>query len=84
MFPYSAFARNEPTQIAPWTSYGLIAGNFLVFFWELRVATQGTTAYTALVSEYPLMAVRVHGPVAISHGTPRRSTCPFMSAPLSV
>ncbi len=55
MVPYSASARDEPTQIAPWTSYGLTAGNFLMFFCALRVATQGTTAYSALVSEHPLV-----------------------------
>ena len=37
MIPYAASDVDEPTQIVPWTNYGLIALNFLVFFYERAV-----------------------------------------------
>lgn len=41
MIPYAASDDDEPLQIVPWVNYGLIALNFLVFFYELAVGAQG-------------------------------------------
>ncbi|MGO8949611.1 MAG: hypothetical protein ACLQUY_18565 [Ktedonobacterales bacterium] len=51
MIPYAASDVDEPTQIVPWTNYGLIALNFLVFFYELSVNAQGNAPFNQLLDD---------------------------------
>ena len=37
MIPYAASDTDDADSIVPWTNLGLIAVNFLVFFYELAV-----------------------------------------------
>jgi membrane associated rhomboid family serine protease len=48
MIPYAATDTNDAEAIVPWTNLGLIALNFLGFFYELAVsATGGDNAASA-------------------------------------
>ncbi|MBV9359461.1 MAG: hypothetical protein JO023_28450 [Chloroflexi bacterium] len=44
MIPYAATEADDVQPIVPWTNIGLIVLNFLVFFYELAVDTQGGDA----------------------------------------
>jgi membrane associated rhomboid family serine protease len=70
MIPYAASDVDEPTRIVTWTNYGLIALNFLVFFYELSVSAQGNTPFNQLISDYSLVPCEYTGHCALSAGTP--------------
>jgi hypothetical protein len=40
--PYAAQEAAQPRQVVPWANIGLITLNFLVFFYELSIAGQGS------------------------------------------
>ena len=70
MIPYAASDVDEPTQIVPWTNYGLIALNFLVFFYELAVGAQGNAPFNQLLNDYSLVPCEYTGHCAVYAGTP--------------
>lgn len=53
MIPFSD--PSEPDRIFPWVNLGLIAVNFLVFFYELSQAAQGQGIFNHFVYEYSLV-----------------------------
>jgi len=58
MIPYRADDTDDPTQAIPVVTIGLIVANFLVFFYELALSTQGSqldnfiNAYSLVPCEY--------------------------------
>lgn len=70
MIPYAASEDDEPLQIVPWTNYGLIAINFLVFFYELVVGAQSDGPLNRLINGYSLVPCEYTGHCAVYPGTP--------------
>src|SRR5271165_216626 len=70
MIPYAASDVDEPTQIVPWINYGLIALNFLVFFYELAVGAQGNAPFNQLINDYSLVPCEYTAHCAVYAGTP--------------
>ena len=56
MIPYNATETDDAEAIVPWTNIGLIALNFLVFFYELAVGMNGgESALSTFVQNYALV-----------------------------
>jgi hypothetical protein len=56
MIPYNAIGTDDAESIMPWTNIGLIAVNFLVFFYELAVgAAGGDNALASFIQNYGLV-----------------------------
>src|SRR5262249_30658707 len=70
MIPYAASEEDEPLQIVPWTNYGLIAANFLVFFDELAVGAQGTGLLNRFINGFSLVPCEYTQHCTLYPGTP--------------
>jgi membrane associated rhomboid family serine protease len=70
MIPYSAMESDEPVQVFPWVNYGLIALNFLVFFYELALGSQGDATLNKFYLDYSLVPCEYTGHCAAYAGTP--------------
>lgn len=71
MIPYSATDTDDAEAIVPWTNLGLIALNFLVFFYELAVgATGGDDALSSLVQNYGLVPCEYTAHCAVATSAP--------------
>jgi membrane associated rhomboid family serine protease len=70
MIPYAASEDDEPLQIVPWTNYGLIAANFLVFFYELAVGAEGDGPLNRLINGFSLVPCEYARQCALYPGTP--------------
>lgn len=70
MIPYAASEEDEPMQIVPWTNYGLIAVNFLVFFYELAVGAQGDAPLNQFINDFSLVPCEYTGHCTVYAGTP--------------
>jgi len=70
MLPYATSEHNEPLQITPWTNYALIAANFLVFFYELFVNSQGAAQLNNFLLDYSLVPCEYTAHCAVYPGTP--------------
>jgi membrane associated rhomboid family serine protease len=70
MLPYATSEHNEPLQITPWTNYALIAANFLVFFYELAVNSQGAAQINNFLLDYSLVPCEYTAHCAVYPGTP--------------
>jgi membrane associated rhomboid family serine protease len=70
MLPIATSERDEPLQIIPWTNYGLIAANFLVFFYELAVNSQGATQLNNFLLDYSLVPCEYTAHCPVFPGTP--------------
>src|SRR5262249_23317464 len=66
----AASENDEPLQIVPWTNYGLIALNFLVFFYELAVSAQGEGPLNRFINGYSLVPCEYTSHCAVYAGTP--------------
>ena len=71
MIPYAASDTDDAEAIVPWTNIGLIALNFLVFFYELAVgATGGDDALASFVQNYGLVPCEYTARCAITASAP--------------
>jgi len=70
MIPYAASAEDEPTQIVPWVNYGLIVANFMVFFMELAIASEGDAPLNKFFLAYSLVPCEYTAHCAVYPGTP--------------
>jgi membrane associated rhomboid family serine protease len=71
MIPYAASDTDDAEAIIPWTNLGLIAVNFLVFFYELAVGgSGGDDALSSLVQNYGLVPCEYTAHCAVAAGTP--------------
>jgi membrane associated rhomboid family serine protease len=71
MIPYAATDTDDAESIVPWTNIGLIALNFLVFFYELAVgASGGDNALATFLQQYGLVPCEYTARCSISVGTP--------------
>jgi rhomboid family protein len=70
MIPYTTSENDEPLQIVPWTNYGLIAANFLAFFYELTIGAEGTGPLTRLIDGFSLVPCEYTRQCALYPGTP--------------
>jgi membrane associated rhomboid family serine protease len=68
MIPFSD--PSEPDHVFPYVNIGLIVVNFLVFFYELSVANQGTGQYNQFINEYGLVPCEYTGHCTVVAGTP--------------
>ena len=68
MIPYSD--PSEPDHIFPWMNLTLIAVNFLVFFYELSLGTQGTGQLNSFVNHYGLVPCEYTSRCSVPSGTP--------------
>jgi membrane associated rhomboid family serine protease len=75
MIPYNAVGTDDAEAIMPWTNIGLIVVNFLVFFYELAVASNGDAALNGFIQTFGLVPCEYTGHCALAAGTP---------APLSI
>jgi len=70
MIPYNAIGTDDAESIMPWTNIGLIAVNFLVFFYELAVgAAGGDNALASFIQNYGLVPCDFTGHCAVATGT---------------
>src|SRR5262245_10535029 len=69
VIPYRADDADDPTQAVPFVTVGLIIVNFLVFFYELSLSTQGTQ-FDTFINGYALVPCEYTGRCAIASGTP--------------
>lgn len=69
MIPYSADDVDDPTQALPVATVGLIVANFLVFFYELVLAGQGTQ-FDNFLNAYSLVPCEYTRQCAVYPGTP--------------
>ena len=71
MIPYKAIGTDDAEAIVPWTNIGLIALNFLFFFYELAVgASGGDNALASFIQNYGLVPCDYTGHCAVAPGTP--------------
>jgi membrane associated rhomboid family serine protease len=70
MIPYATSERDEPLQIVPWTNYGLIAANFLAFFYELAVGAQGDGPLNQFINGNSLVPCEYTHQCTLYPGTP--------------
>jgi rhomboid family protein len=70
MLPYATSARDEPLQSTPWTNYGLIAANVLVFCYELALNSQGAAQLNQFLLDYSLAPCEYTAHCAVSPGAP--------------
>jgi membrane associated rhomboid family serine protease len=68
MIPYSADDVRDPTSATPYVTVGLIVLNFLVFFYELSLSTQG--ALDNFIYSYSLVPCEYTNHCAVYAGTP--------------
>jgi membrane associated rhomboid family serine protease len=59
VIPYSD--PSEPNRIFPYVNIGIIAVNFLVFFYELSLGAQGTSHLNSFFSDFSLIPCEVSG-----------------------
>jgi membrane associated rhomboid family serine protease len=69
MIPYRADDVDDPTQAIPYVTVGIIVVNFLVFFYELALGTQGTQLDT-FINGYSLVPCEYTHQCSIVAGTP--------------
>ena len=69
MIPYRTDDTPDPTQAVPFVTVGLIVVNFLVFFYELSLSTQGTQL-DSFISAYSLVPCEYTNHCALYPGTP--------------
>lgn len=70
MIPYATSENDDPLQIVPWINYGLIAVNFLVFFFELAIGAQGEGQLNSFINGYSLVPCEYTQHCALYPGTP--------------
>jgi rhomboid family protein len=69
MIPYRTDDTPDPTQAIPYVTVGLIVVNFLVFFYELSLSTQGTQL-DSFINAYSLVPCEYTNHCALNPGTP--------------
>jgi membrane associated rhomboid family serine protease len=69
MIPYRADDTDDPTQAIPVVTIGLIVANFLVFFYELALSTQGSQLDN-FINAYSLVPCEYTQHCAVYAGTP--------------
>jgi membrane associated rhomboid family serine protease len=69
MIPYRADDADDPTQAIPVVTIGLIVANFLVFFYELALSTQGSQLDN-FINAYSLVPCEYTRHCAVYAGTP--------------
>ena len=69
MIPYRTDDTPDPTQAIPYVTVGLIVVNFLVFFYELSLSTQGTQLDT-FINAYSLVPCEYTNQCALNPSTP--------------
>jgi membrane associated rhomboid family serine protease len=70
MIPYTAADTEDPKSIFPWVNAGLIVLNFLVFFYELSLGSQGDTTLNNFLNGYSLVPCEYTNHCAVYAGTP--------------
>lgn len=70
MIPYAATDTDDIESIAPVANIGLIVVNFLAFFVELAVSTQGVDALNDFTQRYALVPCEYTAHCAVAAGTP--------------
>ena len=70
MIPYTAAESDEPESIFPLVTIGLIVVNFLVFFYELSIGSQGDTPLNNFLNGYSLVPCEYTHHCAVYAGTP--------------
>ena len=70
MIPYTASESDEPESIFPLVNIGLIVVNFLVFFYELSLGSQGGTPLNNFLNGYSLVPCEYTHHCAVYPGTP--------------
>lgn len=70
MIPYTTVDTNDPNRIFPWVNLGLIALNFLVFFYELSLAAQGSGPLNNLLNGYAVVPCEYTNHCATYAGAP--------------
>jgi membrane associated rhomboid family serine protease len=71
VIPYTAVDTNDPDPVFPWVNVGLIALNFLVFFYELSLSARGTGPLNNLLTGYSLVPCEYTNHCAVYAGTPQ-------------
>ena len=69
MIPYAADS-DDPEQIVPWVNYGLIGLNFLVFFYELFLGSQGGGVFNNFILANSVVPCEYTNHCAAYPGTP--------------
>ena len=69
MIPYRTDDTPDPTQAIPYVTVGLIVVNFLVFFYELSLSTQGTQLDT-FINAYSLVPCEYTNQCALNPSAP--------------
>jgi membrane associated rhomboid family serine protease len=71
MIPYAAMDTDDVETVVPWTNIGLIALNFVVFFYELAVgANGGDDAAARFVQQFGLVPCEYTTHCSVAAGTP--------------
>ena len=70
MIPYDASGTDDAEAIMPWTNIGLIVVNFLVFFYELFVASNGDDVLNGFIQSFGLVPCEYTAHCSIAAGTP--------------
>jgi len=70
VIPYTAADTEDPQSIFPWVNVGLIVLNFLVFFYELALGSQGDTTLNNFLNAYSLVPCEYTNHCAVYAGTP--------------
>ena len=70
MLPYGTSDTDEPTRVFPWVTVGLILVNFLVFFYELALGSQGQATQNRFILDYGLVPCEYTAHCKVYPGTP--------------
>jgi len=70
VIPYRVIDADDPEPIVPWMNYGLIAVNFLVFFYELSLGAQGTGVLDNFLQGHSLVPCEYTNHCGVYPGTP--------------